>query len=478
MIINMYVIKNVMKNLGRNKGRNILMGIIILAIIVTTSIAIIINTTANAIIKDYKTRFGSEVFLEPDYSQFITSSNSDSPKSNIESFESLMPDQLFAFGKSDYLQSSEYTGTLYAIPKDLKALDEDAENESNGLFSMEARSSSSDEMKDYISPKGMVIGSSRSDISDDFKNGKRKIIDGVAYKNLNECIISKQYAELNGLSIGDTITIENNDKEKTYPHDLTIVGIYEDNTMVGEKQMFKSPLTNRGNEILTSIETIIGFENFNERGYVDAKYFLKNPEMLAAFTEEVKGKGLTEFYNVKTDEEGYNNIVGPVEAMTKVTTTFMIVVLILGGIILILLSTLAIRERKYEIGVLRAMGMKKGKVGFGLISEMIVLTVICLALGLGVSAFASQPVADTLLDKQIEIIENNNKNQMNGKMTFNIDSRSSEENTPLSELEVNLNSQAIAQISLIALGLAVVSSVVGIFYITKYEPIKILSERN
>ena len=42
-------------------------------------------------------------------------------------------------------------------------------------------------------------------------------------------------------------------------------------------------------------------------------------------------------------------------------------ILLVGCLILILLSMLGVRERKYEIGVLRAMGMPKVKVAFGII---------------------------------------------------------------------------------------------------------------
>lgn len=52
-----------------------------------------------------------------------------------------------------------------------------------------------------------------------------------------------------------------------------------------------------------------------------------------------------------TDEAGYQRIVDPVEGLSKITNTFLIVVLVLGSAILILLSTLAIRERKYDISV-------------------------------------------------------------------------------------------------------------------------------
>lgn len=67
----MYVIQNAIKNVGRNKGRNILMAVIIFAIMLTTAVSIIINTTTGTIIEDYKSRFGSEVNITFDTNQTI-----------------------------------------------------------------------------------------------------------------------------------------------------------------------------------------------------------------------------------------------------------------------------------------------------------------------------------------------------------------------------------------------------------------------
>ena len=49
---------------------------------------------------------------------------------------------------------------------------------------------------------------------------------------------------------------------------------------------------------------------------------------------------------------------------------------------------------------------------------------------------------------------------------------------PLSEIEIKITPEAIYQIILISVALAMISSLVGVLHITKYEPIKILSERN
>ncbi|MDR0885293.1 MAG: ABC transporter permease [Clostridiales Family XIII bacterium] len=453
----MYIITNALKNLGRNKGRNFLIGIILLVIIVATAIAIIINSTASSIIDDYKGRFGSEVSLNLDYDKAINEGNFVDSGENGKGVEEITPKQYFEFGDSKYIKEAQYNASSMINFKDLKPVDDVDDPD--------------------LMVRGYLIGSNAKNISDDFKKEARKIIDGAMYRQENECIVSQQFAELNKLKPGDEIEII---LGKDRVHKLKISGIFEDNTMVsgGDAAQFmeKNPMLNRNNEILTGLDTIkkLGAEN------VTAAFSLKNPDDLKAFTAQLQKKGLPSYYKVATDEAGYKAVVGPVENMKKVTTTFMIVVLILGAIILLLISTLAIRERKYEIGVLRAMGMKKGKVGIGFVTEMIALTFACLIIGLSVSAFASQPIADSLLKNQIQIAEEAPTGNTVSHLDFGASAGApaSDDAKPLSELSVHLDFDAAIQIILIAIMLAIVSSIMGIVYITRYEPMKILSERN
>jgi putative ABC transport system permease protein len=451
----MYIVTNAVKNLWRNKGRNFLIGIILLVIIAATGVAIIINTTSAAIITDYKGRFGSEVSLDMDYEKAIKDGKFSENAEGAKGVEEITPKQFFDFANSKYLKETKLTASSMINFDGLKPLD-DIDDEG-------------------LQVRGYLIGSNNKEISDDFKKGARKIIDGKAYAAQNECIISKPFAELNKLKVGDEIGIS---LWKGETNKLKVVGIFDDNTMLdggdAAEYMEKNPLLNRNNEILTGMDTI---KEFGAES-VTAKYFLKNPESLKAFTKEVRAKGLPDYYQVNTDKAGYNAVVGPVENMKKVTMTFMIIVLVLGGIILLLVSTMAIRERKYEIGVLRAMGMKKGKVGIGFITEMIVLTLICLGIGLGAATAVSQPIADGLLENQVKIAAEA-QNQGIAPDTFTTDPGAAKEALkPLSELTIHLGGDAILQIILIAILLAIVSSIMGVVYITRYEPMKILSERN
>ena len=230
---------------------------------------------------------------------------------------------------------------------------------------------------------------------------------------------------------------------------LTVSGIYADATQATPEAVegvisLDGASANRRNEILVNMDTMEQCFDVKKLA-VNAEYELKSPEYLKAFTKEVREKGLPDVYTVVTDEESYNKIVTPVEGLAKITMTFMIVVLLIGGAILLLVTAMAIRERKYEIGVLRAMGMKKAKAALMLVIEMVTITAICLVAGLGIGSVLAQPVADVLTAGQAETAQN------------------------LQAIQVHLMPATSLQIALTALLLALLSSIAGVIFITKYE---------
>jgi len=464
----MYIIKNAIKNIARNKGRNIFIAIIIFTIIAASVVAIIINSTTGKIIEDYKSRFGSEVDISMDMEKLITENEGAGGQINLDTSQFITTKQYIDFGQSKYIKSFYLASSLDTSSSTLKALDEDAEM-SGTMVGGPA---------DFKMPTIRLIGNTDINQLSEFEDGTRKIAEGRMYENQNECIVSEEFAELNNITIGQEIEVDDISATETASMKLKVVGIYADYTKAYPNEFMKIAFLNRRNEILMSFDTLssitegVGLQTA-------AKYFLKEPSMLDAFENETRELGLGDYYNVTTDEASYNKIVGPVLGLSKIAFTFLFIVIILGSIILILLSTLSIRERKYEIGVLRAMGMKKKSVVLGLLSEMIIITTICLCLGLSIGAIVAQPVADTLLDKQVEIAEQAAEatNINKGMMIIGPDDIS-DDAEPLKDIDVSLDIQAILQIIGISLLLAGVSSIAGISHITKYEPIKILSERS
>ncbi|ENJ9655010.1 ABC transporter permease [Clostridium botulinum] len=475
----MYILKNALKNLTRNKGRNILICIIMTAILSSVAISVIINITSSEIIKNYKDKFGSEVYIQTDREKLkeaIQSGKFDPNKGT-----GITNDLIRNLAKSEYLKETKMQSKYYGVNDKLKALDQDEDNSKMGRVIIPGGDSS----QELDSPNLVVIGNNKIENLEDFSKGNRKIVDGKMYSKKEEAIVSEEFAKLNNLKVGDIIEVKNTDKSKKYdPLKLKISGIYQELATDKEDQqgfMPKMAVTNKSNEILTSFDTLDSYNKKVKKDKdlftIEARYFLKDPDLLYKFDKEAHEKGLSDMANVSTDKENYDLIVKPVEGLQKISNVFMTLVLVFGGSVLILISILGIRERKYEIGVLRAMGMKKGKIALGIIFETLSIIVVSLVGGLSIGSFSAQPISDMLMKNQLEAQK---QTMSDGFSTMITSSGNMKDATKaaLTHLNVSLTRDAILAITAIALLLGAISIGIGVIYIMRYEPMKILSERN
>ncbi|WP_250675110.1 ABC transporter permease [Paraclostridium ghonii] len=473
----MYILKNALSNLTRNKGRNMLIGIIMIAILSCTAISIIINTASNKIIDDYKSRFGSVVGIQSN----VEKRQERMQKGDEESLNEEIPNEIQEkLANSKYLKDTVFNATYLGYSDKLKALDQEEyekSKENGGGMSGFYAGGSNNKSKDAKEFNLSILGGLNPAGREEFEKGTRKIIDGKKPEKNGETMISEDFAKLNNLKVGDNLQIKNpDDPEKTPPLELKVSGIYRDVTNSNSMFGLKMPMMNRKNEIITTFDTL---KEYNEKVKkdkdlikIDAKYFLKDPDSLDAFNKEAHEKGLRDLWDIGTDAESYDKMVKPIEGLKGISKLFMFLVLGFGGSILILISILGIRERKYEIGVLRAMGMKKSKVALGLIYETLFMVGISLSIGLGIGSLFAQPITNILLKGQIEA----QKEAASNTAILSMGATSSA--PPLEKLNVNLSVEAMVAITLVALLIAVVSVSIGIVYINRYEPRKILTERN
>ncbi|WP_040196244.1 ABC transporter permease [Candidatus Soleaferrea massiliensis] len=422
----MYLFENAIRNIFRNKGRNIILALITFLIIFAASVSFLISDATKSIIDNAYTQFGNQVTIEP--------TSAKAPK---------ISDYL-KYGESDLLQKTEFSMTAYGRLDGLRALDEETPDGNANMI---------------------LISASRADLGEDFRKGLRSITQGKAPEKKNECLVSEAFAKLNSLHIGAEIKLLPADAEKSGTATLKVSGIYSDNSVNGTGGQMGVPLYNRNNEIITTVETAAAIDFMvNSTGQLfDAVYFLRSPDLLEAFQNELRGKGLPASCTVTANEEEYQQVVAPVEKLSGISNVFLMVVLILGAAVLILVSVMSMRERKYEVGVLRAMGMKKGKVILSMLTEAVAVTAACLIIGLGAGTAAAQPVADILIQQTTH-----SEPAASGQ--------EDEENH--SVIQIRMTASAAGEISLVALLLAGISSAAGILYITRFEPNKILSERN
>ena len=312
----MYIFQNALNNIVRNKGRNILMAAIIFAIIATTVVALMITNTSNRIIDEYKGQFGIEVTIERNTQTFIDMRQRGEASLGI----TITNEQYIAFAQSDLLQRSVIMNSVMVYSETVKAIEQTGDLAPGHGF--------------VIAPTMQLQGNNW----DDFANGHRVLVNGAMPVRVNEAIISEELAELNGISVGDTIRLLGTVLEPAAAmgfaptaYYLVVTGIYfcdaESAATWGSSTMI------RQNEVLTVSETMPG-------AAVTVRYYLNHPSDKEAFEQELRDKGLHPIFDVNTDEDIYNAIVGPVEGMRGIVMTFMIVVLILGAIILMLLSSI------------------------------------------------------------------------------------------------------------------------------------------
>ena len=194
---------------------------------------------------------------------------------------------------------------------------------------------------------------------------------GYGESDNGKVIISKALADFNDLKVGDEITVTNpSDTSTTYT--FTISGIYKNSTSSNTSAMGPMGGTSQDadNAIYTSVSTLksLGLDadttanddDNNTTTQLGYTYMLGSADDYETFASDVRKAGLDDTYTVQSaDVENHESSLVLLDSLAKFALTLLIVVLAVGAVVLNLFN---IRERKYEVGVLTAIGVKKVKV--------------------------------------------------------------------------------------------------------------------
>ncbi len=535
----MYIIKNALRCISRSKGRNALIGIIVLVIAVSACIGLSIRQAAVSAKEDTLASMSVSATISFDRQAMMGNMMGGEGGFNRDDFIDKM-------GENDSLTLEEYE--KYATAKSVQDFYYTANISLNGNDDFEAVTSEAEEETDNAQngmsggfggfggrPNGMmnkssgdfnIIGFSGDNAMTDFINGTSYISEGKVFEQKTEnydCIISTELATFNDTSVGDIITLVNpNNEDESY--ELTVVGIYTDQSANEEFQIMPGG-SDPANEIYISyaaLDKIISASSEASTTVTDettgreyetklstnlsATYLFADVDAYNSFEAEARELGLGDDYTVSSqDISSFENSLVPLNTLSSMAGWFLIVILIIGAIILIVLNIFNIRERKYEIGVLTAMGMKKGNVALQFLTEIFVVTMAAVFIGVGIGAVSAVPVTNTLLENQItsstnksnEIKDNFGRGDMPdmGNMGgFGGNMQKPEGNSGgfggienvfgkdaanyVSEVNSAMNFTVVLQMLGIAVLLTLVAGAVSILFVMRYEPLKILANRD
>lgn len=565
----MYVIKNALRNIIRNKGRNILIMIIALVIALSACIALSIRQSAESTRESTLSDMEITANISVDRSKMMknatgnssdSSSNKENMKSALQNTKDLSIDELEKYAKCKSVKDFYYTQSASLDASgSLEAVDTSSNSDSSSSDSSSSKSSSSDnkystdnngntppdmqgnnggqggpEMKGGMGSQGdfTVIGYSSESAMTDFIDGTSKITDGSMFdinSSDKKCLISSELATLNSLEVGDTIKLQNpNDEDETIT--FTISGIYtKSDSNNSENMMGFNASNDPANQIYTSYECLSSIITKSEknaststdsntgmkmssaiRGQVNGTYVFSSVDDYNSFQKEAKKAGLSSDYTIQSqDLTEYENSLVPLENLSSFAGWFLLIVLIIGAIILIVFNMFNIRNRKYEIGVLTAIGMNKWKVALQFLTETFIVTFVAIILGAIIGACTSVPITNALLENQVTSsqtqqtqveqnfgrgsdMQNNNSNKS--------DNSSSQDNKPsdngqdkgnppsggfmgqasnyISSVSSATDLMVVLELILLGLGLTIVSSLTSVIFVMRYEPLKILSQRD
>lgn len=436
----MYIIKNALRSISRSKGRNILIGIIIFVISLSSCLALSIREAAKSAQASALDDLEITASISPDRKSMMDSfEDRDAMKEAISQTQGLSLEELEIYAEAESVKNFYYTYSASMNGSSIEAVD------STGTASDEADSAEQANGQPGMGPGqdrtdgGMqsgnlgiqgdftLTGYSSDEAMTDFIDGISSITSGSMFTEGtadNTCVISEELAAYNDLSVGDTITLSNpNAEEETY--DLTVCGIYE--TVAAQDSSSDmmggfSPAADRANQIYVSAATLESIADASVENatvttdettdtttstalqtMLNGTYTFANTEDYERFQEEAAELGLDESYTISSsDLTSYEQSLEPLQNLSKYAGYFLIVILVIGGIILVVLNIFNIRERKYEIGVLSAIGMKKSKISLQFLTELLCVTFLALIIGSGIGAVSSVPLTNALLAHQIE----------------------------------------------------------------------------
>lgn len=552
----MYIIKNALRCIGRSKGRNVLIGIIALVIAVSACLGLSIRQAAESTKESTLSELSITATISYDRSSMMNDMmgggkgqggggfDRDEFKDMMGNASSLTLEEYQKYADAESVQDFYYTLTAaFNGNDDLLPVTDETEDEESDSSSGQGGFGGSMGFPggSFGGGKGMfsssdfsVIGYSSDSSMTAFIDGTASVLEGGTMfeegTTEKECVISEELAIFNDLAVGDTIVLTNPSVE-TETYELKIVGLYTSSSNNDFSMSMFGKSQDPANQIYMSaaalqtvldtsdeVSTTITDENTGREsdsavtGSISATYVFANTEKYYAFEEEVRTLGLDDSYTVSSaDLTAFENSLTPLNTLSTMAGWFLVVILIIGAIILIVLNIFNVRERKYEVGVLTAMGMKKWKVAAQFMCEILVVTMIAVIIGAGIGAVSSVPVTNALLEGQVES-QNSQQTQMEenfgrpgdfgggfpggnmggmpgGDMPADVPDNMGGGNNPFENMfnsaenyitEVNsaMNLTVVFQMLGVGLLLTLVASLASVLFIMRYDPLKILANRD
>ena len=379
------------------------------------------------------------------------------------------------------------TYTNYVVPKNeagniLELIEsEDGKNGLNGLLSGYG---------DFNSTVS-TYASTNTDYDSYFAGGYLELVDGRHLKPEDQdvAIINKELAELNGLSVGDTLTLQMSEFK------ASMMGVNVENTkidveIIGLFQATAKSTTSLSNwsmdnSLFTTMDVVKHARpDMGAESYEHIHFYANDPGQLERITLDIQNLpdiDPTDFV-VNVDSSDVDSIMEPLTNMDKLITILIVLIIAVGTVVLYLVLASRMKERIYESGILLSLGVEKFKIVGQYLVEIVIVAIFAFVISVFSSGLVAQTVGNELLDytlSDVKMPDNNNEiNDYDGMQIVGTDDFAPEfeGQNDLTQINVAVNPTAVTMLCAIGFMVICLSVILATLPILRLKPKEILSK--
>jgi putative ABC transport system permease protein len=309
---------------------------------------------------------------------------------------------------------------------------------------------SSGETRSFTPPVTLIGTTSPTDLSSQqgggtFKLTSGKTIDGSGSDNV--ALVGSSLASKNNLKVGSTF--------KAYDTDIKVVGIFDSDNTFSNNQVIM-PL--KSVQTLSSQSGAITSIVLN----VDS---ISNVDSVTSAAQKAMGSSA----DVTNDATRAKEAVEPLQNIQTISLYSLIGTVIAGSVIILLTMIMIVRERRREIGVIKAIGASNVKVAEQFASEAATFTLLGSVIGIVLGVVAANPITHFLVNNSTSSSQGPGRSMggpvraLGGGISRNLDS-----------ISTTVGWNIILYGLLVALVIAVIGSVLASFFIAKIRPAEVM----
>lgn len=289
-----------------------------------------------------------------------------------------------------------------------------------------------------------------------------KITQGRLFQNgdNNVALVGTNLATKNNLSVGSTFT--------AYNTTLTVVGIFDEGTAFANDTVILP---------LAEAQNISG-----QSGQINAVVVnVDSIDNLDSTSTAIKGKLGASRVDITSNEQNIQTAISSLQSVEQISLIGFIAALVAAAVIIFLVMLVIVRERRREIGVLKAIGGSNLTIVSQFMVEAIILVAISALVGFGVALVSSNGIANALVSNSTSSSQNSTTTRTTpgrglgrgGGFFVNGASLKNTSNL-VGQVTANIGPLTILWGALATLGIAIVGSAVPAWLISKVRPAIVL----